>query len=167
MEILLIRHGEAIADAPRLGDEGGWLTRTGRKVARRIARGRAKGPERKPVEIWTSPLVRAVQTAEILAERARPRDVSIHAELSPSADPTSAVALLAAYQGDGPLAIVGHEPSLSVIATSLLGDVRWEGLKKCGVLALGWDRSGSARMRFLLKPGDLTVETRLPVRELP
>src|SRR6185503_13331725 len=103
MEILLIRHGEAIEVAPGLGDDGRWLTKKGRKVTRRIARWLAKREERSPVEIWTSPLVRAVQTAEIVAERCRPKDVSVHAELSPGAVPTTAVGLLAAYEGDGPL----------------------------------------------------------------
>jgi phosphohistidine phosphatase len=166
IQILLVRHGEAIEQAPGLGDEGRFLTRKGRKISRRMARWLAKRDERSPVEIWTSPLVRAVQTAEILAERARPRGgVVAKGELSPNADPKELLELLAAHEGPGPLALVGHEPLLSLVGRALLGDVDWEGLKKSGVLALTWDGVGPARMRFLLKPKDLSVETRLKARE--
>ena len=168
MQILLIRHGEAVGEAPGLGDEGRFLTRKGRRVSRRVARWLAKRDERSPVMIWTSPLVRAVQTAEIIAERARPRDgVIVRRELSPGADPEELIKLLSAYGAPGPLGVVGHEPLLSTVAQALLGDVDWEGLKKSGVLALAWHGSsgGPARMRFLLMPKDLSVETRLKVRD--
>ena len=166
IQILLVRHGEAVDQAPGLGDEGRFLTRKGRKISRRMARWLAKRDERSPVAIWTSPLVRAVQTAEILAERARPREgVIAKGELSPNADPREVLAMLAAHDGAGPLALVGHEPHLSLLGRALLGDVDWEGLKKSGVLALTWDREGPARMRFLLMPKDLSVETRLKARD--
>jgi phosphohistidine phosphatase len=166
IQILLVRHGEAVDQAPGLGDEGRFLTPKGRKISRRMARWLAKRDERSPAAIWTSPLVRAVQTAEILAERARPCEgVVAKGELSPNADPREVLELLAAYEGPGPLALVGHEPLLSLVGRALLGDVDWEGLKKSGVLAVTWDGAGPARMRFLLKPKDLSVETRLKARE--
>lgn len=144
MDILLIRHGQAVDEAPGCGDAGRWLTAKGRKATRRVARWLAKGPKRTPVVIWTSPLVRAVQSAEILAAEARIRgELRACQLLSPGHDPGDLVKLLAASavepgRHDGPLALVGHEPSLSLLAQALLGDVGVIALKKSGVLALTW-----------------------------
>jgi phosphohistidine phosphatase len=140
MDILLIRHGQAVDDAPGLGDAGRWLTPKGRKLSRKVARWIAKSGKRTPGAIWTSPLVRAVQTAEILAgEVGFKGDLRACLELSPGHDPGDLLKLLAGDAIDGPLALVGHEPSLSLIANALLGDVGFTGLKKSGVLGLTWD----------------------------
>lgn len=153
MEILVIRHGQAVDDAPGLGDAGRWLTGRGRKVTRRVARWLAKDKARRPAAIWTSPLVRSVQTAEIIAEAADLTDeVSVFAELSPSRDTAELLRLLSSHQGAQPLALVGHEPSLSTLVTSLLGDVGWTGLRKSGVAAVSWDGRGPGGLRFILDP---------------
>jgi phosphohistidine phosphatase len=151
MEILIIRHGQAVDDAPGLGDSGRWLTGKGRKVTRRVARWLAKQKHRRPATIWTSPLVRSVQTAEIIAEAAGLTEgVSVVAELSPTRDTAELLRLLSLHQGGQPLALVGHEPSLSTLVTSLLGDVGWTGLKKSGVVAVSWDGRGPGSLRFVL-----------------
>ncbi|AUX45737.1 phosphohistidine phosphatase [Sorangium cellulosum] len=166
MEILIIRHGQAVDDAPELGDAGRWLTGKGRKVTRRVARWLAKQKDRRPAAIWTSPLVRSVQTAEILAEAAELTDeVSVVAELSPSRDTAELLRLLSQHQGPQPLALVGHEPSLSTLVTSLLGDVGWTGLKKSGVVAVSWDGRGPGVCRFAL---DLKAMKAVnPMKEAP
>jgi phosphohistidine phosphatase len=140
MDILLIRHGQAVDDAPGLGDAGRWLTPKGRKLSRKVSRWLAKSEKRTPCAIWTSPLVRAVQTAEILAAQVKYKaEIRACLELSPGHDPGDLLKLLAAEKVDGPLALVGHEPLLSLIANALLGDVGFTGLKKSGVLGLTWD----------------------------
>jgi phosphohistidine phosphatase len=140
MDILLIRHGQAVDDAPGLGDAGRWLTSKGRKLSRKVSRWLAKSDKRTPCAIWTSPLVRAVQTAEILAAEVKYKaEIRACLELSPGHDPGHLLKLLAGEAVDGPLALVGHEPSLSMIANALLGDVGFTGLKKSGVLGLTWD----------------------------
>jgi phosphohistidine phosphatase len=157
MEILLVRHGHAVDDAPGLGDAGRWLSTRGRKTTRRVARWLAKSKKRRPVLIWTSPLVRAAQTAEILAAYAGYKgEVRALAELSPGRDPGDLRKLLSEESGAGPLALVGHEPSLSILATALLGDIGFEGFKKSGVLALSWE-NGEGRARFLLDPSEMKV----------
>lgn len=151
MELLIIRHGKAVDEAPGLGDGGRWLTGKGRKLTRRVAGWLAKQKDRRPAAIWTSPLVRAVQTAEILAEAAElTEEVSAVAELSPTRDTAELLRLLSLHQGAQPLALVGHEPSLSMLVTSLLGDVGWTGLKKSGVVAVSWDGRGPGKQRFVL-----------------
>lgn len=169
MELLIVRHAEAVDEAPGLGDAGRWLTAKGRRVTRKIGRwlcDRAKGAppdhERRPVAIWTSPLVRAVQTADILAE-ALDLDGELRAcaELSPVHDPRDVLRRLSELETQGPLALVGHEPGLSVLAKTLLGDVPWPGFKKSAVLGVRWSKTGLARFRFLLQPKELTLVTDL------
>ena len=151
MDLLIIRHGQAIDDAPGLGDSGRWLTGKGRKLTRRVASWLAKQKDRRPATIWTSPLVRSVQTAEILAGAAElTEEVSVVAQLSPARDTAELLRLLSLHQGAQPLALVGHEPSLSMLVTSLLGDVGWTGLKKSGVVAISWDGRGPGTLRFVL-----------------
>src|SRR5262245_52556862 len=160
MDILIIRHGEAVDEAPGLGDTGRWLTGKGRKVTRRVGRWLAEKAERRPVAIWTSPLVRAVQTAEVLAGELELTDgVSVRPELSPAHDPRDVLQALASAKPEGPLALVGHEPGLSMLATALLGDVHFPGFKKSAVLGVGWKGQGTAAFRFLLAPKDMTVVT--------
>jgi phosphohistidine phosphatase len=167
MEILIIRHGQAVDDAPDLGDGGRWLTGKGRKVTRRVATWLAKRDERRPAALWTSPLVRAVQTAEIVAEAAGLTDeVAAVAELSPGHEPAEIIRRLSLYGGPGPLGLVGHEPLLSMVAASLLGAGGADGepslhLKKSGVIGIVWDGRGRATLRFLLDPKEMRVAKEL------
>lgn len=172
MEILIIRHGQAVDDAPGVGDSGRWLTARGRKATRRVARWLVKRKDRRPAAIWTSPLVRAVQTAEILADAAGlDADVSVAPELSPGRDPADLMRALSQHRGAEPLVLVGHEPQLSALVTSLLGDATWLGatgadaeprskLWKSGVVALSWDGRGAAKLRFVFDPKEMSVVSR-------
>lgn len=155
MIVVLVRHAHAIEGAPGLADADRWLSGKGRKVARKVAAWLAK-PKRRPRVIWTSPLVRAVQTAEILAGACELDDaVSVSGELSPGRDPGDLLQALAAHQGASPIALVGHEPSLSLIATSLLSDPSWGGFRKGGVLAVDWSGSGKAARLYAMDPVEL------------
>jgi phosphohistidine phosphatase len=148
MIILLLRHGHAIDEAPGLGDAERALSGKGRKVTRKVARWLARRKkELRPVEIWTSPLVRAVQTAEIAAEALELADeVFVHAELSPGGNPDTLMRKLSEHTDAGPVMLVGHEPDLSVIAALLLGVQSYPGLKKSGVVAVEWEGHGPAKL---------------------
>ena len=157
MEILLVRHGHAVDDAPGLGDAGRWLSARGRKTTRRVARWLAESKKRRPALIWTSPLVRATQTAEILAAYADYKgEIRALAELSPGRDPGDLRKLLGEERELGLLALVGHEPSLSTLAKALVGDLGYGELRKSGVLAISVEE-GRAKARFLLDPSEMTV----------
>lgn len=165
MELLLIRHGLAVDEAPGLGDTGRWLTAKGRKLSRRVAGWLDKNDKRRPALIWSSPLARSLQSAEILAaEIGYESEVRVVAELSPGRDPGDLIKLLdEAASAGGPVALVGHEPSLTLIAGTLLGDQSASGrLRKSGVLALRV-KDGAATFRFLLDPAEMkkqkTLET--------
>lgn len=155
MEILLIRHGKAVEDAPGLGDAGRWLRPRGREVTRKVGRWLGKRRGGRPTSVWTSPLVRAVQTAELIAEGAGFEGaIEVCAELAPDREPEDLLERLASAPADGVLALVGHEPSLSRIAGALLGDVELAGLKKSGVVGLTLE-DGAGQLRFVLDPSEM------------
>ena len=62
--LLIARHGEAEYEGPGLTDSGGSLTLRGREQARALA---APLRGKRVAYVYTSPLARAVQTAEIAA----------------------------------------------------------------------------------------------------
>src|SRR4051812_43332383 len=66
----------------------------------------------------TSPLVRAVQTAEIVGSQYDCDPVTVEA-LAPGNDPGEVVRWLRGQRGDT-IAVVGHEPDLSTLACYLL-----------------------------------------------
>lgn len=155
MIIVLMRHAHAVEGSAMRADADRWLSGKGRKVARKVSAWLAK-PKRRPGAIWTSPLVRAVQTAEILAGACELTDtVSVAPELSPGHDPGELLRLLARHEGPSPVALVGHEPSLSLIATSLLSDPSWSGFRKGGVLAVEWSGSGTAERLYAADPAEI------------
>jgi phosphohistidine phosphatase len=157
MMILLVRHGRAVEEAPGLGDEGRWLTAKGRKRTRKVARWLGAREKRTPTAIWTSPLVRAVQTAEIVAaEIGLEGEVEACEALRPGRDPGDLVARLHEQPKDGVLALVGHEPSLSLIAGALLGEATGASLRKSGVACVAWDE-GRGALRFVLDPAEMTA----------
>jgi phosphohistidine phosphatase len=160
MNILLIRHGQAVDEAPGLGDAGRWLTAKGRKITRKVARWLDKNDRRRPTVIWTSPLVRAAQTAEIIAAGVDyDGEVRAVPELTPGRDPGDLIKRFNDEPVEGVLAVVGHEPSLSLIANALLGDVGITGIKKSAVLGLVWE-NGQGTPRFLLDPTKMKAQKR-------
>lgn len=167
MLILLIRHGQAVDEAPGLGDTGRWLTAKGRKVTRKVARWLEKSDERRPTAVWSSPLVRAVQTAEIVAATVGYEgEIKSCSELSPGRDPGDLVARLGNEPVSGVLALVGHEPSLSLIAGALLGEAHVAALKKSGVLGVRW-KAGRGERRFAFDPARMKAQKRFPAAAPP
>lgn len=102
--------------------------------------------------IFTSPLVRAVQTAELLAEGLGfDGPIDAHPEIAfPSRIETLTRLIDGAPSNWRGLALVGHEPTLGVLAHHLLGaEAKLHGLRKGAVLALEYGE-GQARFRFLV-----------------
>lgn len=122
MNLYLMRHGIAVApDDPAFPDDNERpLTSKGVKRMRRAARGVAR-LEISFDGILTSPLVRARQTAEIVAAAL---GMEAHLEAISSLAPDSTVDHLlfglTRYQDRGHLLLVGHEPLLSQTMSALL-----------------------------------------------
>jgi len=155
MHLLLMRHGEAVDDSDGQGDGARWLTAKGRRVTREVAAHVAK--HRPPAMVITSPLVRATQTAEILVGAVGLEDgVVVDGHLA-SGDVAAILRGLTRYKGQDTIAVVGHEPTLSILTRRLLGDLRWPGFEKSGVCALQWNTDGKARFLWALSPKKLRV----------
>jgi phosphohistidine phosphatase len=121
MLLTLIRHGEACAPTAALGDRGRALTIRGREESEATGEALAsRGVV--PSQIWTSPLVRAVQTAELVAA-ALPYDRVIEArgDLFPSSDVEELCAALSHQSTRASVIVIGHQPFMSMITSHLLG----------------------------------------------
>ena len=115
MRIHLCRHAEAQSGEP---DELRELTRAGRDGAKILAE-RLASLDEPPRAVVTSPLTRARQTAEPVAERLG-CDVLVRDELAPGA---TADSLRAAVEGlAGPVAAICHQPDCSGIMLAVTGD---------------------------------------------
>jgi phosphohistidine phosphatase len=152
MRVTLIRHGHAGEDAPR--DEERALTKEGRADVRRVGRALKRAGVHFGAVV-TSPLVRAVQTAEITAAVVGYRGrVTISDRLVPDAFPGGVIALLTALAAEGKksVALVAHEPILSRVGALLLQLGRVAGLRKAEAVRIrlpgGLDARGVFRWRI-------------------
>jgi phosphohistidine phosphatase len=156
----LIRHGisEDRDDFAKTGKDDTLrpLTPVGRKkmkhgaaVLRRVVRS---------IDVLgSSPLLRAMQTAEIVAKEYGGVDVVRVPALAPGKSPEEFRAWLRGQRSDAAIAVVGHEPHLGELATWLLCGQRESRIHigKGGVCALeladGAD-PGAGELRWLLTP---------------
>lgn len=119
MRIYLVRHGDAVPEEDAGSDRDRWLSPRGREAARvlgRLLREQAVAPD----VILSSPLPRAVQTAELLAaslDYLGP--VSSLRCLEPAAQPRIASAAILAAGSS--VIVVSHEPAISTLGAFLLG----------------------------------------------
>ncbi len=115
------------------------LTRKGIGRMRQIARGlRTLGVEIDLV--LASPLVRAKQTAELLANGLKPApSLTVISALSPGVRPPQAVDAIQPYRKARGLALVGHEPDLGELAAWLIGAKAPLPFKKGGVCRIEFD----------------------------
>jgi len=172
-----MRHGPAEDDSPTGRDADRALTLEGRERTRGVGR-ELVGAGEVPLTIITSPLVRALQTAEIVAaatdleNRVRdakdaggaPGTVEVRREMAPGGDALSLVLELA-KTGRKRAMIIGHEPDLSILISQLRNQPHPEqGLTKSMVYGLKLMQPGGdsrpeavlpAEQRFVLDPKTL------------
>jgi phosphohistidine phosphatase len=157
MRVLVIRHAIAAPrEAPGVADGDRRLTSRGKKRFRKAARGLARIVGR-PDVLLTSPLARAVETAEIAAEAWGKID-PIPEPLLADGEPEAVLASLASRDTDAVVALVGHEPHVSALLGHLTGG-RGESLpfKKGGAALVelpDGGGAGSGRLIWFL-PGRL------------
>ena len=121
MILYVMRHAEAVEGSDILLDQWRYLTEKGRVDAKKACQSIAKfGP--KPRLTITSPLTRAVQTAEIAAEKACRKNIVVASELLlPGADIGELIAHLKGCGDAKRVMVVGHEPQLGLLVATLLG----------------------------------------------
>jgi len=119
MKLIVVRHAAAVERSSDVSEETRYLTPEGRVFFRKTARTMLKnGVE--PGLILTSPLLRAVQTADILAEAlAYSGPFVVRNELQPGFDMKGLGKLLDDYRSVDELVLVGHEPDLSTLVSFL------------------------------------------------
>ena len=151
MELLVIRHAKAEEHGHPGGDAARALVAKGRKQAERLGAFLLR-IGRVPDITLTSPLVRARQTAEILCTAAAAAEPVVQPWLACGMDPDTARRELTAFTSFARIAIVGHEPDLSLLLIALLGaDAGTIEVKKASVTALEID-GRRARLLFHVPP---------------
>jgi phosphohistidine phosphatase len=108
------------------------------------------------IERLTSPLVRAVQTAEILAAGVEcTAPLVVVDALRPDARFEALTAALSGLGNDRAVALVGHMPSIGMIAARLIGAKGSLQFKKGGVCRIDADTlppSGAGQLQWLVPP---------------
>jgi phosphohistidine phosphatase len=155
MKLTIIRHAIAVPSGTEgVADDERPLTDKGRRRFEEVAQGLAEICEC-PDVLLTSPLPRAMETAEIAARA--------WGGVTPTSEPVLAqgnvdriLAVLAQQAPDHHVALVGHEPTLSALLARLLGSGAGErfAFRKGGVAHL--DVAGSpgdgGRLEWFTRP---------------
>ncbi|MGE0871342.1 MAG: histidine phosphatase family protein [Kofleriaceae bacterium] len=120
MRIYLVRHGDAVPEEDAGSDRDRWLSPRGREAVRILGR-LLREQKVEPELIVSSPLPRAVQTAELLASALDYLgSIASMRCLEPGAQPRAAVNQILAGVGDSVI-VVSHEPTVSGLGAVLLG----------------------------------------------
>jgi phosphohistidine phosphatase len=160
MQLVIIRHGlagdrETFA-ATGQDDALRPLTAEGRRKMKRNAKGLRRVVAAIDV-LGASPLVRAAQTASIVASAYGGLEVTTVPALAPGASPKSFLAWLRKQQEATVVAVVGHEPDLGALASWLLTGEEQSHLPlrkggACLVELEGRPRPGAATLQWALTP---------------
>ena len=130
MQVFLVRHAEATDETLALRDPHRHLTARGRDQARALGE-RMRWHDCQPTHIWTSPLVRATQTAELIAAGLHADvPVEVAPDLAPEGTIRDLVAAVRALPAGSAVMLVGHEPGLSAVGALLVGDAAFAALSK-------------------------------------
>lgn len=163
MKLLIVRHAKAedrdAFAAEAKPDAERPLTEAGRKQARKAARAIKEMLPRIDV-LATSPLVRALDTARLIAKEYKRLPVTELPALAPGLSEKTVLAWLAGQPNDATIALVGHEPDLGRLTTWLLCSrsrtiVEFKKGGACLLEFAATPEAGSATLAWLLTPGQL------------
>lgn len=164
MRILLIRHG--VAEEAETGsgskaqeDALRELTKEGRRNMRKAAKGLNRILPSLNL-IASSPLVRACQTADIIASEFGAVRVVQIAALSPRKPPAQLLDWINAHSPESTVALVGHEPHLSTFLCWILTGLQesFISLKKGGAALIKTSTpvaAGRGKLLWVMKPSQL------------
>jgi phosphohistidine phosphatase len=163
MDLVIIRHGRAGSPAEfakgGMSDDLRPLTVEGRKRMRNNAEG-LKALIKSLDAIGNSPLVRAVETAQIVAKAFGKVKMDELPDLAPGGKRERVLKWIAQHPITATVAIVGHEPSLSALATWLVsnGNEPFFELKKGGACCVRFEHKiapGAGELEWLSTPRQL------------
>ena len=157
MKLYIVRHAIAQERSASGRDDDRALTSEGRAKMARATQGLRKMKVALDL-ILTSPLRRARETAEILAEGLIVTRIEVLAELAPGHDPRSVIARLPGYSDAKAVALVGHQPALghlvSLILTGATDSLEVD-FKKGGVACIETElpaKAGSSILEWFVTP---------------
>jgi len=169
MRVLFIRHAIAedytIFSLSGQSDDLRPLTTKGKTKMRKGIRGLQQLVAQVHV-ITSSPLRRAIQTADLLAQSYPDAHREILSALAPRGSTTGILEYLQKYEGTThTIALVGHEPHLGELVTWLLSRhiETWLPLKKGSICLLGFSSEvapGQADLQWLLTSKQLRMLSR-------
>jgi phosphohistidine phosphatase len=113
MRVLIMRHGEALPVGGEIPDDVSRpLSDEGRSQVRRVAESlRPRGPIQR---VLSSPLRRARETAEIVAETLGISPVEPTVDLSPNTSPARVRELVQRHDPESTVVLVGHHPDVTL-----------------------------------------------------
>ena len=155
-ELYVIRHGLAEERGDAWPDDSKRpLTGDGMSRMRKSARGLARIGVTIDI-VLTSPLVRARQTAELVAGGLEPRPSLVNVDsLAPDGSYAAVLADLEKHARRSRIALVGHEPMLGELAARLIGSRHAIEFKKGAVCRIDIDDlppAGPGDLRWMLTP---------------
>lgn len=160
-ELYIVRHGIAVdRQAPGIVDAKRPLTPKGMERIRLVGRGLLRLGV-KPQRLYTSPWLRALQTAELLAAELGLEPPGSTEAMLPSSPKSQVLALLNAEEATS-VALVGHEPHVSELTAYLLTgrETGCTEYRKGGVACLAYEgraRAGAMTLRWLLTSKQLRL----------
>ena len=159
MRVLLVRHGAAVDMRSAPTDQLRWLTDEGRKSITAV--GKALARLDLPYScIYTSPLIRAVQTAEILAatQAEFTGPIEVYRPLSSDEGATAqALEPLEHAADDDVIVMVTHMPKVKVLAAHLCQMQRFTSFKT-GSASLIRIEGGKGSFQWMLDPQTLELQ---------
>ena len=157
MQVYILRHGIAFERHEWEGsDDNRPLTIEGMQKTREVVEALVKKKKLSADAIWSSPLVRALQTATIAGEVLSLPVVTVES----LASGTSLARFLEGVETKRfpeRLIIVGHEPDCGIMVGDLIGDRKGDySLKKAGMAALeGQMKPGGMKLQGMIAPKDV------------
>ena len=159
MKLYLVRHASASDIAP--SDAERALTKEGREESRIVGAALLKAGT-KPEQILTSPLLRARQTADIIAAELKfQNEVAVFDELNNGRSIAQLLRAIKDFDGAREIIIVGHMPSLAEHLAALLGSDNPAALSmgKASVACVEFNepRAGHGELRWFLRQKQLRL----------
>lgn len=118
MRVYIVRHGKAERDSPTGRDDDRPLKPRGIEQARWLGEALAAS-KRPPGIVLSSPLARAIDTARAIHARVG-CPLEVFDQLSGGHDVAGVIDLVGAHASAKALAVVGHNPQLSLVAAALI-----------------------------------------------
>lgn len=146
MNLLLIRHAIAEEQSAKQWPDDADRPLTQRGIRRFRTAALGLGTLVPEVDrLTSSPFVRAHQTATILEDQLGWPEIELHPQLAAGAPLAGAIALLAECEPRATVVVVGHEPTMSLLASAYIGGTASQ-------LTFDWRRGGAALIEFERAP---------------